>query len=365
MMTTSEEPGSSIDSRVQATNDDATISKLSCVRLGYVKDEFVQHFVKRPLRRSPVINRGYYSRWAGVRKLVDSFISLPSDVPRDRNGSTTEVLPTRDNGRRECQILSLGAGFDTLFFQLQKEGRAPSCFVEVDFAEVTTRKAAIIAAQSSLHSLLESTDTSKMPIEKGAVHSRRYHLLSADLRDTPSLDTKLAAAGLRADLPTLILTECVLIYMDPQKSRDLIEWAARKFPTSAFVVYEQIRPEDAFGLQMVRNLQSRGCGLLGIEDTPSLDAKERRFLDLGFQRAEALDMNTIYHRCLDPADRRRIERLEMFDEFEEWHIMQEHYCIAIGVNDEMGVLKDFGLHPAPEQPGAGGAMLGKSFLRAD
>lgn len=27
-------------------------------------------------------------------------------------------------------------------------------------------------------------------------------------------------------------------------------------------------------------------------------------------------------RCIDPADRRRIERLEIFDEFEEWHLMQ-------------------------------------------
>lgn len=26
--------------------------------------------------------------------------------------------------------------------------------------------------------------------------------------------------------------------------------------------------------------------------------------------------------CIDPADRRRIERLEIFDEFEEWHLIQ-------------------------------------------
>lgn len=27
-------------------------------------------------------------------------------------------------------------------------------------------------------------------------------------------------------------------------------------------------------------------------------------------------------RCINPADRRRIERLEIFDEFEEWHLIQ-------------------------------------------
>ncbi|RVW32332.1 hypothetical protein CK203_078925 [Vitis vinifera] len=38
----------------------------------------------------------------------------------------------------------------------------------------------------------------------------------------------------------------------------------------------------------------------------------------------------------------RIERLELFDEFEEWHMMQEHYCVAYAINDAMGLLGDFG-----------------------
>lgn len=38
----------------------------SCVRLGYFKDDFVQHFVRRPHRRSPLINRGGCARGAPV-----------------------------------------------------------------------------------------------------------------------------------------------------------------------------------------------------------------------------------------------------------------------------------------------------------
>lgn len=30
----------------------------SCTRLGYFQDDFVQHFVRRPSRRPPLINRG-------------------------------------------------------------------------------------------------------------------------------------------------------------------------------------------------------------------------------------------------------------------------------------------------------------------
>ncbi|MBA0583177.1 hypothetical protein Gorai_014046, partial [Gossypium raimondii] len=42
---------------VQATNDDASASKLSCVKKGYMKDDYIHLFVRRPVRRSPIINR--------------------------------------------------------------------------------------------------------------------------------------------------------------------------------------------------------------------------------------------------------------------------------------------------------------------
>jgi tRNA wybutosine-synthesizing protein 4 len=52
-------------------------------------------------------------------------------------------------------------------------------------------------------------------------------------------------------------------------------------------------------------------------------------------------MDTVYRSHLDPGDKARIERLEIFDEFEEWHMIQEHYAITIGINDERGELAGF------------------------
>jgi tRNA wybutosine-synthesizing protein 4 len=43
---------------VEGTNDDATLSKLSSVNAGYYADPFVGLFVKKPVKRSPLINRG-------------------------------------------------------------------------------------------------------------------------------------------------------------------------------------------------------------------------------------------------------------------------------------------------------------------
>lgn len=52
------------------------------------------------------------------------------------------------------------------------------------------------------------------------------------------------------------------------------------------------------------------------------------------------------HRALEAGDRRRIEALEIFDEFEEWDLFQAHYCIALGVKDGDGNLLKLGL-PRP------------------
>ncbi|KAI5054998.1 hypothetical protein GOP47_0030143 [Adiantum capillus-veneris] len=315
----------SVDAAVQATNDEASTSKLSCVRKGYMQDDYVQYFVRRPAKRAPIINRGYYARWASIRKLLMQFL---------------EVGTSSSNGHSKKQILSLGAGFDTLYFQLQDERQAPHLFVELDFKEVTSKKAIIIDAYEPLRSKLGSTNAIKK--EQGQILSDHYKLLPADLRDLNSLDMLLDQANMDPSLPTLILAECVLIYLDPNVSRTVVKWAGQKFPNSIFVVYEQIHPDDGFGRQMLKNLEKRGCPLLGLHDTPTLEAKKRRFLDLGWQRAEALDMDVIYNQHIDAKDRRRIERLELFDEFEEWHILQEHYCISYGINDQQRMFENFG-----------------------
>jgi hypothetical protein len=85
-----------------------------------------------------------------------------------------------------------------------------------------------------------------------------YALVGADLRDLKQLSQTLRErAGVDFSLPTLLISECVLVYLQPQESQAVIEWAAREFVGGAVMVtYEQILPFDAFGQTMVKNLQA-------------------------------------------------------------------------------------------------------------
>lgn len=46
------------DRIVQKTDSDASDSRMSAVSLGYLNDEYAQHFTTNSIRRMPIINRG-------------------------------------------------------------------------------------------------------------------------------------------------------------------------------------------------------------------------------------------------------------------------------------------------------------------
>jgi O-methyltransferase involved in polyketide biosynthesis len=64
---------------------------------------------------------GYYSRYAAIRHLLHTFLSVA--------GSAGAGVPS--------QVLSLGAGFDTTWFQLMAESKAPTRYAELDFPEAS------------------------------------------------------------------------------------------------------------------------------------------------------------------------------------------------------------------------------------
>ena len=211
---------------VQATNDDATLCKVSAVSLGYWTDSFVRLMVKSNARerRAPEIHLGYYARVAGVAALVEKFF---------------EACDTA------VQVINLGAGFDTLFWRLVSEGRPVKNFIEIDFAGVTARKCALIKRSRELMGLVAGEEAD-IKLSRTDLHSTRYHLVAADFTDLASLESKLSESDVSFTCPTLVLAECALVYVDQAKTSKMLAWLSNKFSSCTFINYEQLNMNDRY-----------------------------------------------------------------------------------------------------------------------
>ncbi|CAI5735637.1 unnamed protein product [Peronospora destructor] len=303
------------DGAVMETAADASLCKLSASHLGYYKDPYVQFFVKIPSRRMPIINRGYYARVTAVESLVTKFLSA-------------------GDPELKKQVVILGAGLDTMCFRLKSSKVLATCeYFELDFPDVTMQKVNAIKRRKPLNELLGLGTTKEFMAAVASGYTELnipgYHLLPCDLRDLDATRAKLEAAGIDRNVPTLFVSECVLIYMEAKFSTQLVTWAASYFADVSFVLYEQILPDDAFGKVMMANIKARGCDLLSIHDFPTVEAQIARFTEHDYEVAQCWDMNKIYYHFLDPSERTKRERLEIFDELEEFHLLQAHYCIVV------------------------------------
>uniref|UniRef100_A0A8C3D493 Leucine carboxyl methyltransferase 1 n=3 Tax=Corvus TaxID=30420 RepID=A0A8C3D493_CORMO len=264
-----------------------------------------------PVRTRPSAN-GYYARVHGVSYLIKAFLEK------------TEC---------NCQIVNLGAGMDTLFWRLKDENLLPRKYFEVDFPMIVARKIHNIKSKPPLSKpIMESHSGDSLLIDSHSLDSSRYSIVGADLRFSSDLEEKLKKHSLDIHLPTLLVAECVLVYMTPQQSANLLKWAASTFPVAMVINYEQVNMRDRFGQIMIENLQRRQCNLAGVELCSSLDSQRERLLLNGWENARAIDMMKVYS-FLPQADVKRIEALEFLDEKELFEQLMQHYCICWASKD--------------------------------
>ena len=187
---------------------------------------------------------------------------------------------------------------------------------------------------SELFDLLHAHENEKLdPTTKSALHTSAYHIIPADLRNLELLRDSLKTCDIDFSAPTLLLSECVLVYVETACADAIIGWAGNIFTDSIFMTYEQILPNTAFGRVMINNIRNRGCPLHSVHEYPNLASLISRYKSLGWNFVKALDMNQVYCEFLPQKDVERVQRLELFDELEEWHLIQGHYSITIAIND--------------------------------
>ena len=299
----------SSDRAVRETNADAATSKLSCVKAGYYEDEFLPLFVRNHVKRNPIINRGYYVRVMVIRRIIDEFIRSHPDG---------------------CQMVILGAGTDTNGLHALKHTQSPLRVFEIDFPEVILRKAHVIdqhvCDRLAFLSVVGNVPETIQSLTGDVFYlGSRLSLIGHDLRKAPSeLESKLQKAGFDKSVPTLFLSECVLIYMQQSEADSVLEWIAQhsldKDVSRMIAIYEQVNDRDPFGKMMVENLAGRGCALSSIQ--PSMIVQHQRLVNAGFKSARVGLMSYFDRLVLQT-------RPEIIDEFEEYDMLQSHYAISL------------------------------------
>ncbi|KAJ8904156.1 hypothetical protein NDN08_000683 [Rhodosorus marinus] len=296
------------DAAVQATNDDAQTTKINTVARGYYEDPFVRYFARTGSRKSPLINRG---TWVRVQAVYDSVYRF--------------LETYRENSCR--QIVSLGSGFDSLYFQLQRKGllQEGDRFLDVDYDSVISKKVEIIRTNPELRTALRA-DLTQLTNACGA-KTDQYILAGVDLRlveDFKRVTEEVAGFNLKK--PTLVICELVLIYMEPKYSDAVLSYLSSSFAELLLFNFEQVGPEDPFGKQMTKNIEARGSPLMGLVAYPSVRAQKERFQKFNFNAVAAMSMLEYYSKFVSASEKIRTNRLEPLDEIEEFELILEHYC---------------------------------------
>ncbi|CAK7197589.1 carboxy methyl transferase for protein phosphatase 2A [Sporothrix eucalyptigena] len=347
---------------VVSTDTDAAISRMSAVDIGLLEDPFAQYFAGDgggPVpRRLPIINRGTYTRTKCLDKIIRAFLSGGAVADTTPPSSPRPEEPTEPPVR---QIISLGAGTDTRSLRLlalrQQNGQAEFqnvVYHELDFPTVCARKRNIVQSIPAIRSLLKSpiteypysgedgsakvgtnTENRSWHAELGLGNSLWAHGL--DLRElaTTGSGNPTTFPGLRSDVPTLLVSECCLCYLQPPEATGVLRWFADRVnaPSSSLgvVIYEPIRPFDAFGRTMVANLSGRGIEMPTLVVYPDGATQEARLRqEAGLSQAKHQTIDQIWKAWVADDEQERVNHLDGLDEVEEWELLASHYIVAWG-----------------------------------
>ncbi|KAA6393285.1 MAG: putative leucine carboxyl methyltransferase 1 [Streblomastix strix] len=318
-------PKSSLLEDIFGAVDSAT-AKASCIQTGYYDDQLLLRFIEQVEPRPRLINRGYFARVFTILKCIASFCK---------------------SVQGEKQVVMLGAGFDSYFLTIKNDLPGLILWVDIDLPEVVEAKQRIYSQ--------------KLTPEQRAIHQ----IVTGDLLSIPSIHESLRKAKLNPRIPTIFVLECVTAYIPPENVRSLLKYIAQPSEFASIIKQEDGSAEslqfplirgpvqvigydpmsnetDNFGRVMIQNLKRRGIEMPSLMAFPSCDARKSALRDSGFINAVAYDMNKAYQN-IPQAERKRIEKIEPLDEFEEFHLLLSHYCAWQGTSqllEEIGLLDD-------------------------
>lgn len=127
--------------------------------------------------------------------------------------------------------------------------------------------------------------------------------------------------------------EVSITYMDVIAADALIAWAS-KLPDARFCLLEQILPEGIdhpFAQTMMAHFDKLGTSINAVQKYPTTLAQQRRFSSLGWNEVDVQNLWQLWSSpdFLSPSERKALDQVEPFDEWEEFALFGCHYFLLV------------------------------------
>jgi len=290
---------------VQSTSNDALKTKISCVMANYYKDPYILYMEPGINHKKflPLINRGTFCRVYAINDKLHEILN------------NTKKL--QDSQNIKINIIILGSGFDTTYFNLMHEGYSNIDVYEYDYKNIIDKKIKLISKNKTLSEIIQK-------------NKNNYHLINCDITNKKLFSESLAQIKNTENDITIVICECLLVYLDKNITIDILSSINELFHNTFLLLYDLIGSDDPFGEEMVDNLKIRNINLRGFKEVKNVEDQIQRLKDSKFEEVNIVDMFYVYFKYLPNEERKRIERLELMDEFEELNLLQKHACFGYG-----------------------------------
>ena len=195
------------------------------------------------------------------------------------------------------------------------EGYTNIEFYEYDYKKIIEQKLQYISKFKQLSEIIKK-------------NKNNYHLIDCDITNKKIFSESLNQIKSSEKDITIVICECLLVYIDRDITVDMLSSINERFDNVYILEYDLIGPNDPFGKEMVDNLRTRNINLRGFNDVKNVKDQIERLKDAKFEDVNIVDMYYVYFKLLPVEDRKRIERLELMDEFEELNLLQKHACFG-------------------------------------
>jgi O-methyltransferase involved in polyketide biosynthesis len=289
--------------KIEDTNKESLLSKKSACVKGYFQDEFIDYFCKEFEKKEVILNRGYWIRRDFFQRVSEEFVRR----------------------KRDCQIVSLGSGLDTLGFHLLKTFPGSSFkFFEVDQIDTIHRKTSVIRKTKKILQLIGDSEESSESIP---VNTKNYQLSSFDL-ESREIQSHFQKIGIDFYKPTLFIVECVLVYLTPATVESTINQIQSLFKNLQIADYEIFNFETPFAEVLKRNFRQQNIDILGERVFLNKNTIDKLYKENHLE-VELLSVREYYDSCISTKEKERVNKLEWLDEYEEFNLICGQYFFSL------------------------------------